>query len=142
MAENQSPRKRGQGGRPPKINPVANRITVRFTDVQYADFLTMFELSGVRSMARFILARVFGEPFRVVRTDSSVVDFVMRLSALYGQFRSIGNNYNQVVKQLHTTFGEQKARSMLYKLEQETIDLVKIGKEMLALCEEFKSKIG
>ncbi len=55
-----------KGGRPRKIDLAANRITVRFTDMQYADFLTMFEQSGLRSQARFILARVFGEPFRVV----------------------------------------------------------------------------
>jgi hypothetical protein len=106
MDNMKEPPERGAGGRPRKIDPAANRVMVRFTDVQYADFLTMYELSGVRSKARFILARVFGEPFRVVKTDSSAVDFVVKLTALYGQFRSIGNNYNQTVKQLYTAFGE------------------------------------
>jgi hypothetical protein len=49
-------------------------------------------------------------------------------------------NYNQVVKQLHITFGEKKALAMLYKLEQETIELSKIGRDVLQLCEEFKGK--
>jgi hypothetical protein len=128
-------------GRPRKIDPAANRITVRFTDMQYADFLTMFERSGIRSKARFILARIFGEPFRVVKTDSSALDFVMKLSALYGQFRAVGNNYNQTVKRLRAVFGDKKALSMLYELEQQTIELFHAGHEVLALCEEFKSKI-
>jgi hypothetical protein len=127
--------------RPLKTDPAANRITVRFTDVQYADFLTMFELSGIRSRARFILARVFGESFRVVKTDSSAVDFVMKLSAIYGQFRAVGVNYNQVVKYMRSNFDDRKALNMLYKLEQETMDLAKVGREVLRLCEEFKSKI-
>ncbi len=131
-----------KGGRPRKIDPAANRVTVRFTDVQYADFLTMFELSGTRSKARFILARVFGEPFRVVKIDSSMVDFVTKLTALYGQFRAVGTNYNQIVKQLHTAFGEKKALMMLGDLERKTAELFHIGRDVLQLCEELKSKIG
>ncbi len=130
-----------KGGRPRKIDPAANRVTVRFTDVQYADFLTIFELSGARSKARFILARVFGEPFRVVKIDSSALDFVTKLSALYGQFRAVGTNYNQIVKQLHTAFGEKKALMMLGDLERTTVELFHIGREVLQLCEEFKTKI-
>jgi hypothetical protein len=119
----QQPNRSQQVGRPPKIDPATNKITVRFTDVQYADFLAMFDQSGVHSQARFILARVFGEPFRVVTTDSSALDFVMKLSALYGQFRAVGNNYNQIVKRLHSVFGDKKALDMLFELEQKTMEL-------------------
>jgi len=140
MNERKEPRKRGKGGRPPKTDPAANCLMVRFSDVQYAELLSMFEQSGIQSKARFILARVFDETFRVIKTDSSALDFVMKLSALYGQIRSVGVNYNQTVKQLHTAFGEKKALSLLYKLEQETIELSKIGREVLQLCELFKSK--
>ncbi|GHV18071.1 hypothetical protein FACS1894169_14220 [Bacteroidia bacterium] len=140
MNESKEPRKRGKGGRPPKNDPAGNCVMVRFSNEQYAEFLSMYEQSGIRSKARFILARVFGEALRVIKTDSSALDFVMKLSALYGQIRSVGVNYNQVVKQLHTTFGEKKALSMLYKLEQETIVLSKIGKEVLQLCEQFKKE--
>jgi len=138
--EKNVPRRRGKGGRPPKENPAFRRLTVNLTDTQYADFLTMYEQSGVASLSGFIAARIFLEEFRVVKTDSSAVDFVMKLSALYGQIRSVGVNYNQVVKQLHTTFGEKKALSLLYNLEQQTIELSKIGREVLRLCEEFKGK--
>lgn len=139
--EKNVPHGRGKGGRPPKENPAYRRLTVNLTDTQYADFLTMYEQSGVASLSGFIAARIFSEEFRVVKTDSSAVDFVMKLSAFYGQIRSVGVNYNQTVKQLHTTFGEKKALSLLYKLEQETIELSKIGREVLHLCEEFKGKL-
>ncbi len=134
--------KRGRGGRPPKLDPVANRITVRFTDRQYADFLSMYEQSGVRTMARFILARVFGESFRVVKIDSSMVDFVTRLTEFHGQIRAVGVNYNQTVKHLKSTFEERKALAMLYKLEQDTMEMVQIWHDVLALCDEFRAKIG
>lgn len=140
MNESKESRKRGKGGRPPKSDPAQNCVMVRFSDKQYAEFLSMYEQSGIHSKARFILARIFGEVLRVIKTDSSAVDFLMKLSALYGQIRSVGVNYNQVVKQLHTTFGEKKALSMLYKLEQDTIELSKIGREVLQLCEQFKQE--
>ena len=140
MNESKESRKRAKGGRPPKSDPAQNCVMVRFSDKQYAEFLSMYEQSGIRSKARFILARIFGEVLRVIKTDSSAVDFVMKLSALYGQIRSVGVNYNQVVKQLHTTFGEKKALTMLYKLEQDTIELSKIGREVLQLCEQFKQE--
>jgi hypothetical protein len=37
----------------------ANCVMVRFSDKQYAEFLSMYEQSGIRSKARFILARIF-----------------------------------------------------------------------------------
>jgi len=139
MTEKNVPRK-GKGGRPPKNDPAAHRLTVNLTDAQHAEFLAMYEQSGVASLSGFIAARIFGAEFRVIQTDASAVDFVMKLSAFYGQIRSVGVNYNQVVKQLHSTFGEKKALSMLYKLEQQTIELSKVGREVLRLCDEFKGK--
>lgn len=118
MNEKNPPRKRGKGGRLPKNDPAAHRLTVNLTDVQHAEFLAMFEQSGLASLSGFIAARIFGDEFRVVKTDASTAEFVSKLTAFYGQIRGVGVNYNQTVKQLHTTFGEKKALSMLYKLEQ------------------------
>jgi hypothetical protein len=140
MNQSNEPRKGGKGGRPPKNDRAGNCLMVRFSDAQYAEFLSMYEQAGIRSKARFILARVFGEEFRVIKTDSSALDFVMKLSALYGQIRSVGVNYNQLVKQLYTAFGEKKALSLLYKLEQETIELSKTAREVVRLCEAFKTE--
>ena len=140
MNESKAPSKRGKGGRSPKSDPAENYVMVHFSDAQFAEFLTMYEQSGVRSKARFILARIFGEALHVIKTDSSAINFVMKLSALYGQIRSVGVNYNQVVKQLHSTFGEKRALTMLYKLEQETIELSTVGREILQLCEPFKQE--
>ncbi len=142
MSETDIAPKRGKGGRPPKTDTATNCVMVRFTDREYADFLSMFEQSGVPSRARFILARIFGEPFRVVKIDGAAREFVTRLTALHGQIRSVGVNYNQVVKQLHTTFGADKAMNLLYKLEQQTIDLSDLAHKVLLLCDEFRAKTG
>ena len=134
------PCKRGKGGRPPKNDPANHRLTVNLTDTQYAGFLAMFEQSGVQSVSGFIAARIFDDEFRVIKTDASAVEFTAKLTALHSQFRSVGVNYNQIVKELHAKFGEKKALSLLYKLEKATIELAGIGREVMQLCEQFKAK--
>lgn len=138
--EKREPRKRGKGGRPPKNDPAKHRLTVNLTDTQHAGFLAMFEQSGVSSLSAFICARIFGDEFRVIKTDASAVEFTAKLTALHSQFRSVGVNYNQIVKELHSNFGEKKALALLYKLEKATVELAGIGREVMQLCEQFKAK--
>jgi len=138
--EKREPHKRGKGGRPPKNDPAKHRLTVNLTDTQHAGFLAMFEQSGVNSLSAFISARIFGDEFRVVKTDASAVEFTTKLTALHSQFRSVGVNYNQIVKELHSNFGEKKALALLYKLEKATVELAGIGREVMQLCEQFKAK--
>lgn len=138
--ERREPRKRGKGGRPPKNDPATHRLTVNLTDTQHAGFLAMFEQSGVSSLSAFISARIFDDEFRVVKTDASAVEFTTKLTALHSQFRSVGVNYNQIVKELHSNFGEKKALALLYKLEKATVELARIGREVMSLCEQFKAK--
>ena len=132
--------KRGKGGRNPKNDPANYRYSVNFTAVEHARFLTMFEQSGLQSKARFIAARVFGDEFRVVKIDRSAMEYVTKLTSFYAQFRSVGTNYNQVVKELHTNFSEKKALALLYKLEKATVELAETGKKILELSEEFKEQ--
>ena len=138
--EKREPRKRGKGGRPPKNDPAKRRLTVNLTDTLYAEFLSLYEQSGVQCLSGFIAARIFGDEFRVVKTDASAVEFTAKLTALHSQFRSVGVNYNQIVKELHSNFGEKKALALLYKLEKATIELAGIGREVMQLCEQFKAK--
>lgn len=64
----------------------------------------------------------------------------MRLTTLYGQFRAIGVNYNQVVKLLYSHLSEKKAAAYLFKLEKQTAELAKICHEIKRLTEEFEIK--
>lgn len=131
---------RGRGGRPPKTDPAARRCSVNFTDEEYARFLTMFERSGVQSKAAFIKARVFNEEFRVIKSDRGTMEYAARLTAFNAQFRKIGVNYNQVVKELHTHFSQKKALVLLYKLENLTRELVAVGERIRVLTHEFKQR--
>lgn len=131
---------RKQRRRKPKTNPAVFRYTVNFNAVEHARFLTLFEQSGLQSKAQFIAARVFSEEFRVVRTDRAALEYVAKLTALYQQFRSVGVNYNQVVKELHVHFSEKKALAMLYKLEKTTMELIELSRKIVELSNTFENQ--
>ena len=75
-----------------------------------------------------------------VKIDKGAVDFYMRLTSLYSQFRSVGVNYNQIVKLLYSQFSDKKASTYLYKLEKQTAEMVQIFKRVIELTEEFERK--
>lgn len=63
-----------------------------------------------------------------------------KLTQFHAQFRAVGVNYNQVVKELHAHFSEKKALALLYKLEKITGELAAIGTEIFTLSEEFDKR--
>ena len=138
MEKKEMPPKRGRGGRPGKNDTASNCVMVRFTDQEYARFISLYEQSGLLAKAVFIKARVFDESFKVIKTDEGTLKFVAKLTQMHAQFRAVGTNYNQVVKELHINFSQKRALQMLYKLEKETVELAIIGKQIIALCDEFK----
>ena len=127
-------------GRPPKQERANHCCMVRFTETEFARFLTLYELSGVPNRAMFIKARVFDETFRVIKVDRSLVDYYQKLSALFGQFRAIGVNYNQITVAMKSNFTEKKAYAMLDELHKQTIELAAIGGEIVQLTNEFREK--
>ena len=116
------------------------RVSVNFTAMEFAEFLSMKETAGVQSQSVFIKARVFDKTFRVIKVDRSLLDYYQKLTNLYGQFRSVGVNYNQAVVALKSNFTEKKAYAMLAQLEKLTFELAAIGGEIVQLTREFQEK--
>ena len=122
------------------MNPKTHCVMVRFDDEEHAHFLTMYERSGEYAKAVFIKARVFGEVFKVIQVDNSYPEYYAKLSDLHAQYRRIGVNYNQVVKELKSRFSEKKAMALLYKLEGITRELVTVSREILSLTQKFEEQ--
>ena len=135
-----SEKRRNKGGRNPKLDPAVFRYTVRFSEEEHNRFLSMFEKSGVYAKSVFLKAHFFGQPFKVLKVDKTLVDYYTKLSDFHAQFRAIGTNYNQCVRALKSNFSEKKALAFLYKLERHTLELVELSKRISALVEEFRSK--
>ena len=132
--------KKSKYGRNPKLNPKTHCVMVRFDDVEWNRFLTMYEESQEYAKAVFLKAHFFGQKFRVLKVDKTLVDYYTKLSDFHAQFRAIGTNYNQVVKELRCHFSEKKAMTLLYKLEQHTIELVKLSRRIVELSRELEAK--
>ena len=133
-------KKNSKYGRNPKLDTKTHCVMVRFDDVEWNRFLTMYEESQVYAKAVFLKAHFFGQKFRVLKVDKTLVDYYTKLSDFHAQFRSIGTNYNQVVKELRIHFSEKKAMALLYNLEKCTIDLVKLSREIVELSREMHAK--
>ncbi len=115
------------------------RYSISFNAIDHARFLALFDQSGMRTKAHFITARIFGEPFKVIKIDKGAVEYYTRLTALYSQYRGIAVNYNQVVKALNTIFQRRKL-SFLYKLEKATIELADLNRQIIELTREFETR--
>ena len=76
--------------------------------------------------------------FKVLKVDKTMLEYYTKLSDFHAQFRCIGTNYNQVVKELRIHFSEKKAMALLYRLEKCTIDLVKLSREIVELSREME----
>ena len=133
-------KKKSKYGRNPKLNPKTHCVMVRFDDVEWNRFLTMYEESNVYAKAVFLKAHFFGQKFKVLKVDKTMLDYYTKLSDFHAQFRAIGTNYNQVVKELRIRFSEKKAMTLLYKLEKCTINLVKLSRQIVELSREMESK--
>ncbi|SHG39053.1 conjugal transfer protein MobA [Flavobacterium defluvii] len=131
---------RKKPGRTPKAEPSIHRHVFRLTDRENAKLLSLFEASGIDNKAKFIIARLFEKELRTIRIDKGTVDFYMRLTNFYGQFRSIGVNYNQLVKLLYRHFSEKKAAAYLYKLEKQTAEMASLCQKIIQLIQDFEEK--
>jgi hypothetical protein len=140
MMKDQNNNSRNRGGRKPKMNPSRHRHVFRLNDDENDRLMSLFEESGWSNKAKFIVSVLFSKEIRTVTIDKGANDFYMRLTSLYSQFRSVGVNYNQVVKLLHTQFSDRKAAAFLYQLEKQTIELSLFCKKIIQITEEFERK--
>ena len=139
MNEN-SNRKQNKGGRTPKSDPSIHRHVFRLTHEENAKLLALFDESGMPNKAKFIIYVLFGREIKTVRIDKAMLDFYVRLTSFHSQFRSIGVNYNQVVKLLYRNFSEKKAAAYLYKLEKQTTEMAVLCQKIIQLTAEFEEK--
>ncbi|MFW0739409.1 conjugal transfer protein MobA [Flavobacterium sp. T12S277] len=139
MEGNSNNSRQKKGGRHLKKDPAVFRYSISLNAEENARFLSLFEHSGMNVMAHFITACIFQKTIKTIKIDKTTMDYYMRLTTLYGQFRAIGVNYNQVVKLLYRNFSEKKAAASLYKLEKETIELAVLSQKMIQLTGQFET---
>lgn len=99
--------------------------------------MAMHDKVQVDSMSAFIKMVLFSKPFKVFYVDENTRVFIDKLSSLNSLYRTVGVEYGLLVKTLRENFTEAKAMKALYKLEQRTIELVKISRDIVELARQF-----
>ena len=124
----ESPSRR-KAGRPLKINPAVHKYSIRFNADEHAEFLSLFEKSGMKMKAHFITSCIFGKSFKVLTVDKNTLDFYNTLKEIKQECRKIGVNYNQYVVILRTHFTPQRAVTL-------SAESTKLLQELLAKNEK------
>ena len=126
-------------GRPKTTDPRVHRYNFNLTTEENIRFKQMLCEAGLEhNRSRFIVKRIFGEEFVVVRRDPSKVQFIARLNDFYFQFQKLGNNYNQIVKAINAYFSNIAIPHQIAMLEQRTRKLKALSIEILNLAKQAK----
>ena len=75
---------------------------------------------------------------RVYKSDPTAAKYLARLNDFYWQFARLGNNYNQIVKQVNTHFSEQRIPLQLELLIRDTRRLKALSERIADLTEESR----
>ena len=127
-------------GRPLSPNRCTHCVMVRFDDLEWDSLTRMMEKADESVKATFIKKLIFGKPFKVLTTDKSLAVYCAKLSEFFAQYRTIGVNYDLVVKELRTNFTEKKAMTYLYKLEKATLEMTSVMHEVKDLAKRFEAQ--
>jgi hypothetical protein len=131
----------GKQGRKPKITgKYLHNLRVRLNDEEFAQMQTLMDNSGFANKSNFIRNCIFGREIRVVKTDASLYKTIEWLTKIHSQWRAIGVNYNQTVKQINAKFGEKRAAYLLQNLEKNTIELIKIMSMVTEFIQQLQIK--
>ena len=86
-----------------KENSLRTRIIgLRLTGKEYKQIEKQFTNSTAKKMSDYVRCVLFDKPITVYQRNKSLDDFMAEMILLRNELNSIGNNFNQAVKKLHT----------------------------------------
>ena len=110
-------------------------LQVRLTVEETEQIHNTFSKSTSRKLSDYVRKKLLDKPVSVYTRNQSLDDFMAEMILLRGELNAIGNNYNQVVKRLHTLSDIREIKTWLLLNESSKQILLK-------KVEEIKSKIS
>ena len=109
-------------GQKTKIN-LTRRVTIRLKPEEYTKIHSQFKCSTKRKLSEYIRAVLLQKPLTVFTRSKSLDDFINEMILLRNELNSIGNNFNQTVKKLHTLddISDIKAWAILNEKSKENL---------------------
>ena len=98
-------------------------IGLRLTPEEYSDVEKRWKASTCRKLSDFVRHIIFEKPVVTTYRNKSLDDFMSESIRLRKELNSIGNNFNQVVKKLHTLDQASEIKEWLigYELEKKLL---------------------
>ena len=119
-------------------HPRSCKYSFRLNEEQNRRYEQMLREAGCEgNRSRFVVCRIFGEPFTVVKRDPSKMEFAARLNDFYYHFQRLGNNYNQVVRAINAHFSSASIPRQIAELERRTSELKALSVEILNLAKQL-----
>ena len=75
-----------------------------------------------------------------LKTAKSQHEYYTKLSDFHAQFRMVGNNYNQTLKELKSHFSERRAMALVCKLEKYMMQLVQIMQKVVEITNKYQEQ--
>jgi hypothetical protein len=85
-----------------KNNNRTKWIHLRLTTDEYQKICKKFNQSTCRKLSDYLRHILFDKPIKTTYRNQSLDDMTSEMMLLYKELNAIGNNFNQVVKKLHT----------------------------------------
>jgi hypothetical protein len=106
-----------------------NRIKwlhVRLSEKEQQQILTQFKKTDTRKLSDYARKILMGKPMIGTYRNKSMDDFMAELMKLRIELNGIGNNFNQLVKKLHTTQQTEGIKALLVGYELDKRLLLKL----------------
>ncbi|MGN6211989.1 plasmid mobilization protein [Parafilimonas sp.] len=110
-------------------------LQVRLTPKELEKINHKFSHSTCRKLSDYVRKKLLDKPIAIYTRNQSLDDFMAEMIALRNELNAIGNNYNQVVKRLHSLQHFQDIKTWLLLNESSKQILLK-------KVDEIKSKIN
>lgn len=117
-----------------KINR-SKLLQVRLTPRELENISNKFSHSTSRKLSDYVRKKLLDKPIAVYRRNQSLDDFMAEMIILRSELNAISNNYNQVVKRLHSLQHFEEIKGWLL-LNESTKQI------LLKKVEEIKLKIN
>jgi hypothetical protein len=110
-------------------------LHLRLTPDEYVQLHRKFKKTTCRKLSGYARKMVLGKPVVATYRNQSLDDFMAEMMVLRRELNSIGNNFNQAVKKLHTLHQIVEFRSWLITYDTER-------QILLGKVEEIKNNIN
>jgi len=100
------------------------RITIRLKENEFIQLDAQFKKTTCRKFSDYLRRLMLDKPITVLYRNASADAFLTEMVGLKNELSALGNNFNQMVKRLHTFdhFSEIKSWAMINEFSKENLN--------------------